>query len=103
MVCFIVCVRVDFRFVHVFIHIAPCRFFGKENRHSEINGSETGNADARCFNGKYLVYLFSCKEGFKFFSQFTDKGNVDLVIQKTVHFQNVPRLNNTLFNYFFLK
>ena len=82
---------------------ASRRFLRKNYRHTEIHRREAGNADPRCFDRQNLVHFPIPEKLFKFLPQFTDKRHIDLMIQKTVHLEHIPRTDHPVAQNFLLQ
>ena len=83
------CEGFDFCTVHFSVQIQALGFFSKDNRYVEILGCNAGNADTGSLNGENLGDRCVGVNSFELFSYLINKGNIHLMIEKTVYFRRI--------------
>ena len=96
-------ITLHFGGVEAAVQIEGLGFFGKYNRYAEILRCDTCDADTGGFDGEDLGDGFICKEAFEFFTNFIDKCDVHLMIQKAVYFQYMSRPDLAVLQNLFLQ
>ncbi len=68
-----------------------------------MDGRQAGDTDARSFDGQDFIDGTVSKKLFEDLSQFTDKRDIDLMIQETVHFQDISAYDPAIRHDFLLQ
>ena len=88
--------RLDFRGVHVGVHVAAGGLFREQHRHPHMHRRQAGHADTRRLDGQDLVDGPVGKEPLELSAQLAEERYIDLVVQETVHLQHIAALDDAV-------
>ena len=84
-----VCVGRDLCGIETPVEVGALRFLGEDNRNMEVLGRDAGDADAGGLDGENSGDVLLPEQAVEFLSDFVQKVNVHLVIEKAVNFENI--------------
>ena len=94
----LMCERFHLSQIHIAVNIDAFGFLGKHYRHAKACRHNTSNSDTRCLNGENFVDGFLCKSSLEFLTHLLEQGDIHLMIEKTVYFQDVSLFHNAVFH-----
>ena len=83
--------------------VSRLALLGEDDRYVVQVTEQCGNGDAARFDGKYLVNFHATETALEFVSHLTHYVNVNLMVKKAVHFQDVAFLYDSICQYLLLK
>lgn len=86
----------DFGVVHVAVKVDALGFLGEDDGYVEILRGDAGDADATGFDGEYFRDWDVCEAALEFFANLVDEGDVHLMVEEAVDFQDVARLHDAI-------
>ena len=89
--------------IHLAFDVDALGFFGENHGHAEFPGHRIGDGDAGGLNGEHLGNRDIGESAFEFPADLVQQGDIHLVVQKTVHLQNMTGFDNSVFAYSFFK